>query len=665
MPHARAIDRLRDVPRPPSPFLLALLATAIACDEGTAPAPKVELYIDSTLAGATPAIGFPPTPAGSDGIAAQLEVKNLGPSALVLTGSPPVLLERDDRLAFRVTQPPKTRFAAGESFVVSVVFAPHSPGSSFARLVIPTDHVESSLVVALAGEGIASAAPELVATIDGTPLTSPGARFDFGAVPTLEVREANLRLANGGDAPLELGASPLALTGTDAAAFELGTLGAPSLAAGEHVDVSLSFTPDACRAFEATLTIAHAGSDATLDVTLLGRGGENPQGHAGATDVELLDAPDLDVTLSGADANGRRRFAVGNLTVGGYSGQVGLFAWDGCVLSGARTISAASSGLTAQLFGHQVALTDDGATLLVTARDQQKDAWLFAIGADGEPRFLATLATFDQGGGHGRGAAIAGDGSAVFIGQTLADSGFNAHGAVFAYERPGGGWVSAPEARFRLGPLAPTQVELIGSSVEASRDGDVVISGALQTPVGAASKGPAAVYVWEATRDDADGRRWGREIPLGEPNQRTESFRLTSAQVPSDGVARVAISADGNTIALSTVREDDVQIRLFVRVGDEPWGRPTASPDERSATALLTLTATPALRLALGPAGDFLLAADQGGAREIPRPASGWGDDASIAKTWNVPFYGALSVSPDGAAFAGMDKAGAAWFVFR
>jgi len=658
---------LRDVScRLSIPLVLALGAIAIACDDGSTAAPKVELYVDSTLAGAAPTITFPPTPAGGSGIAAQLEVKNLGPSALVLTGSPPILLERDDRLAFRVTQPPKARFAAGESFTISVIFAPHSPGSSSARLVMKTDHTDADLVVALSGEGVASAAPVLVATIDGDPLASADARFDFGAVPTLETREANLRLANGGDTALALGASPLTLGGADASAFELGALGASTLAPGEHVDVPLSFTPSDCRAFTATLDITQPGSATPLSVTLLGRGGDNPQGHAGATDVELLDAPDLDVTLSSPGADGKRRFAVGNLTVGSYSGQVGLFTWDGCVLSRPRTLSAASAGLSAQLFGHQVGLTDDGAILLVTARDQQKDAWLFAIGADEEPRFLATLATFDQAGGHGRGAAIAGDGSAVFIGQAMADSGFNAHGAVFAYERPAGGWVSAPEARFRLGPATPTQVELIGSSVEASRDGDVVISGALQTPVGAAGKGPAAVFVWDATTTgDAAERLWGREIPLGEPNQRTESWRLTSAQVPSDGVARVAISADGDTIALSTARESDLQIRLYVRAGTEPWGKPTASPDERAPTALITLTASPAVRLALGPAGEFLVAADQGGARDIPRPGGGWSSDASAATTWNVPFYGALAVSPDGAAIAGMDKAGAAWFVFR
>jgi len=647
-------------------FSLALGALA-GCDEAAQAPPKLELYIDGTLAGMSPSIDFPDSEPGGDGVAVQIEVKNLGPSPLVLSGSPPILLERDDRLAFRVSQPPTTRFARGESLVFSIVFAPHSPGSSAARVVIKTVASEEPLVISLSGDGVAeSALASLVATLDSAPV---GASFDFGAVRTLDSKDANLRLANGGSGTLELGATPATLSGPDTNVFEVGAASAAALAAGEHVDIPLSFTPTGCRGYEATLSIDTPGLADAIEVVLTGRGGENPQGHADATDPELLDAPDLDVTLSAAGMGGKRRFAVGNLTVGSFSGQVAVFSWDGCTLSPPHTISAASAGLSAQLFGAQVALSDDGGTLLVTARDQTKDAWLFTIGLDDEPRFLATLATFDQASGHGRGATLSGDGSAAFIGQAMADSGFNAHGAVFVYERPAAGWQSAPEARLRLGPSAPTQVELIGSAVEASRTGDVVVSAALLTPVGAGSKGPATAFVWAATRDsETNVRTWGKAIPQGEPNQRTETVRLTSAQVPTDSAARVAISADGNTIVLSAVVNSEVQIRIYARTGNELWGRPTTSLDERLPTAILKLSASPALRFTLGPTGDFLLVGDQAGAKEIARPAGGWIDETpvtSFAQTWNVPFYGALAVAPDGVAFAGMDKAGSAWFVFR
>lgn len=646
-------------------LLLALVAPLIGCADDAEVTPAIELYLDGTLAGPSPAIDFPQTLAGGEGIAAQLELKNLGPGALLLTGTPPLRLERDDRLAFRVTQPPTTRFEPGESLLASVVFAPHSPGSSVARLVIATSAADEPIVIALTGQGINVDRPVLSVTLDGA---APGETFDFGSVSTVTARTITLRLANSGSGVFELGPSPVTLSGPDASAFELTPPTVTALAAGEGVDVPLTFRPPGCRAYRASLAVAPSGPSSPLTIALTGRGGENPQGHADVTDTEQLPAPDLDVTLSGPSVGGKRRFAVGNLSVGSFAGQVALYAWDGCTLSQRRTISAASAGLTAQRFGAQVALSADGTTLLVTAYDHQKDAWLFAVGADDEPRFLATLSTFDEDDGHGRGAALSGDGTVAFIGQTMADSGFNPHGAVFVYERGEAGWQSMPEARWRLGPAAPTQVELIGAWVETSQDGAVVVSGALLTPAGAPTKGPATAFVWVAERDpDTDERAWGQPHSGGEPNHRVENVRLLSAQAPTDGAARVAISADGDTIALSTVVGTEVQIRLYVRDGDL-WGLPTTSLDERMPTARLTLTASSALRMGLGPDGDFLLLANETGAREVARPADGWVDEsplASIARTWNVPFYGQLALTPDGLSFAGMDRAGSAWFVFR
>ena len=645
-----------------SPARLLLVAlTLAACEDPAEPSPELELYIDGTIAGEAPSIAFPDAVADGEGFAAQLELKNLGPGEMVLTSSPPLLIDRDDRLAFRVTQPPKTRFARGESLVFSVVFAPHSPGSSVARVLVATE--DETFTIALSGKGVSAAAPALTATIDGAPIAGG---FDFGSVRANERKAVDLRLANSGTGALTLPASALALSGADAAAFDVGALEATSVPAGSDVVVPLGFSPDGCRSYRATLTVRAAGEQT---IALSGRGGDNPQGHADVSDTELLDAPDLDVSLSAPTVGGKRRFAVGNLTVGSYSGQVSVYSWDGCTLSGAAKISAASAGLEASLFGAQVALSDDGATLLVTARDQRKDAWLFDIDVGGVPHFLATLATFDEGAGHGRGAALAGDGSAAFIGQAMADNGFNSHGAVFVYERPSTGWQNAPEARFRLVPAEPNKVELIGSWVDASRNGDVIISGALLTPVGAPQKGPATVFVWQAQRDADNLRSWGNAVPLGEPNQRTETVRLTSAQVATDAAARVAIAADGNTIALSTVVNGEVQIRLYARAGSgDLWGKPTASADERLPTATLKLASSPALRLALTPSGDALILADASGAREVRRPDDGWVDVSPLSgfvAIWNVPFYGAIGTTPDGVAFAGRDKAGSAWFVFR
>lgn len=638
-----------------------------ACDEAATPLPTLELYIDGTAQGLSPSIGFPEIPAGGDGLAVQIEIKNLGPGDLELTSSPAIQIERDDRLAFRVTQPPTTRYARGESLTFSIIFAPHSAGTSAARAVITTKAPEP-IIITLSGIATTTSAPAaLIATIDGAPIDEV---FDFGTVPTAESKPAQLRLSNVGATTLSLGSNPVSIVGPDASMFTLVPSGATSIEPNAHVDMEIAFLPTGCRAYGATMTIQATGVE-PVSVELSGRGGENPQGHADVIiDADLLETPDFDVALSAPVGAGKRRFAVGNMAAGTYTGRVTTYTWDGCVLDNGHDITPAGFGLNAALFGKVVSFTDDGSTLLVTAKDNTKDAWLFSIGADHTPRYLATLATFDQAGGHGRGAAIAGNGTAAFIGQERADTANgNAHGAVFAYERQGGTWQSMPEAKLRLTTSVPNQTELIGSSVAASASGDVVVSGALATPAGAQSKGPATAYVWASSEDPAGGRLWGKPVPSSELNQRMETVKLTSAQVPTEGGALVAISADGHTIVMSIVVNSEVQIRVYTRAdGNDLWGLNTASLNERSPTALLRFTASPNLRLAVGPTGQFIIVADQSGAREIAKPGLGWKDESpltSFAHHWNVPFYGRLAVSTDATSFVGMDQQGSAWFVFR
>lgn len=638
-----------------------------ACDEAATPLPTLELYIDGTAQGLAPSIGFPKIPAGGAGLAVQIEIKNLGPGELELTESPALQIERDDRLAFRVTQPPTTRYARGESLTFSIIFAPHSAGSSAASLVIATN-LPDPIVISLSGEATTTSAPAaLIATLDGSPVDEV---FDFGTVPTAQPKSAQLRLSNVGATTLNLGSNPVSIVGPDAAMFTLESSGTTAIEPNAHVDLELTFLPTGCRAYGATMTIQATGVDPIV-VELSGRGGENPQGHADVIiDADKLETPDFDVALSAPGAGGKRRFAVGNMAAGTFTGRVTTYTWDGCVLADEHDVTPAGFGLSANLFGAQVGLTDDGTTLLVTAYDNTKDAWLFTIDATNDPRYLATLATFDQAGGHGRGAAIAGNGTAAFIGQERANTAESpAHGAVFVYERQGGTWLSMPEAKLRLNPSVPLQAELIGSSVAASQSGDVVVSGALATPAGAQSNGPATAYVWAASDDPAGGRLWGKPIPLGEVNQRIETVKLTSAQVPTEGGALVAISADGHTIVMSIVVNSEVQIRVYARAdANDLWGLNTASANERGPTALLRLTASPNQRLAVGPTGNFIIIADQSGAREIARPGLGWKDEnplTSFAHHWNVPFYGRLAVASDGTSFVGMDHQGSAWFVFR
>jgi len=638
------------------------LVFAFACDADSTSPPVLELYIDGALTVTGPAITFPDTALGTTR-SATFELKNLGPGPVVLGGPTPFLLERDDRLSFRVPQPASREIAAGTSLPVEVRFVPTGTGPTTARILIQPTHLDEPISILLAGSALSAATADLVVTLDGAALPE---RYDFGSTPPNTAKTATLRLANRGTAPLDLGGAPVTLTDSSGA-FLVGAITQTALAPDTHVEVPLTFGPRGCGPFSASLSVA-VPEFGVFFVELRGQGGDNPLSIANATDTSQLRAPDLDVDISDPPAAGNRRIAIGNLTVGTFSGQVATLGWDGCLASQARVLSAASSGLTAPLFGNRVALSDDGRLLLITARDQRKDAWLFSLEADGTARFLATLLTFEEAFGHGRGAALSGDGASAFIGQTGATSGLNNHGAVFAYNRSGTAWVSQPEAKVKLLPSNPTQVELVGGWVATDRRGDVVVSGALATPVGAATSGPALAYLWFRPAEAGDGD-WGRPIDGGEPNERHETVRLVTNEVPGDSSARVAVSADAGLIALGVATPETTRVHLFERVGDE-FGLPSVAADERVATAVLTFASRPELRFVLGSGGDLFVAGDTLGLLELVRPTAGW-VDRSINPTsapdrqWTTSIYSQLALSPDDSTLVGVGANGTAWIIAR
>lgn len=638
--------------------LVALVSSG--CDDGggnAAPA-TVELYIDGALAPAAPRIDFPQAIAEQDQVAAQIELKNLGPGALELTGQPPARLEKDDRLAFTVTQPAVAHVANGDTAVVSVVFHPHSPGHSDARVVIEAKDREP-FVVDLSGEGIAEGdlTPVLGVSVDGAVVgPSAATSFDFGAVATGETKSVTVRVENTGTGTLILPAE--GAIDVDGGAFSVAAPDKTTLAAGEHVDVALTFEPELCASYSGTLAVkADEPAGDPLQISLSGRGGTNPQGYDNVT--EELAQPDGDVALTDV-TNGARKLAIGNLAYAFFAGRVGVYAWDGCALSAPRALSPTTTGLPVQYFGAQVALDTRGSLLLITAREVD-EAWLFTLAADNAATRVATLATLRAGKGNGRGAALAGDGSVAFVGQSLADSGFNAHGVILAYPRPGAGWSDFTEARFRLAPSNPIDVQLVGAWVDTSADGSVVVGGGFGPNPGDGALGPPIVYLWEAAGPVAE-RTWGLSGASGNPPTFTEDVRLVSPSIKGDAAA-VTISRDGATVAMPGFDGDVVNVYVWVRPGASWAGLSDANG--RPPTATVTIGSGSKSRLALGPTGEFLIVASSGGAREVLRPATGWDASASAGRRWNVPFFGSIALSPDGLAFAGLDQAGAGWLVWR
>lgn len=636
-------------------------AAAIGSCEAETPAlPQLELTIDGTAVTA-PTIQFGAVVLGQ-GATRTFELKNLGPGEATLTGRPPILLERDDRLAFRVSQPQRDTLAAGETLTLQTRFLPTAVGPATARITIAAGHLDEPLTVLLAGEGLGQSAAALTMTLDGRALPS---RHEFGAVAPNSAKNVTLRLENTGTAPLALGTRPLTLDDSSGA-FAIGAVTATALAPREGLDIPVTFAPKKCGPLAATLTIS-IPNQTTFFLALAGVGGDNPRRLPNTTDTTQLRAPDLAVAVSDPLAGGeKRRVAIGNLTVGTFAGQVTTLGWDGCVASENRVLSATSSGLTATLFGNQVALSRDGRLMLVTARDQRKDAWLFALDPDGTARFQATLLTANEAFGHGRGAALSGDGATAFIGQSGASNGINNHGAVFAYRREGETWANAPEATARLLPSTPNRVELVGAWVATDTLGEVVVSGGLATPAGSPTPGPAVAFVWVRVPEGAPFE-WGR--PAEVETDRLEELRLVTSEVPGDSSARVAVSADGALIALGVSSADETRIHLFERTGGT-WGVPTTDTNEKKAQAILTLPARPELRFALGATAALLVAGDPLGVIELARPETGWLDrkvDASLPadRAYTAQVYGQLALSPDGRTVIGVAADGAAWLIAR
>jgi len=633
----------------------------VACADDAATAPEVELYIDGQRAPEAPLVTFPNAVAGRDQIAAQLELKNLGPGAVTLAGSPPVRIEKDDRLAFTVVRstPDRDRYAAGESIVMSVLFRPHAAGRNDARVIVELRERAEPFVVDLVGEGVAdgAASPVLAVTFDDAPVAD-GDALDFGAVKSGDRAVGHVRITNAGTGTLVLpGRGAATLDG--AGAFTIGDASDTELAAGESVDLEVGFAPDGCAEYESRLTITSTTPSAALTLKLRGRGGTNPQGYVDMTEPFAF-GPDSDVALAN-EVGGARRFAVGNLTVGSFRGHVAVASWDGCTLASRQVASPTTAGVDAQLFGSQVALDDRGALLLVTARDLD-EAWIFEPQPDNALKRLAALATFEPGRGHGKGADLAGNGTAAFIGLSLADSGFDAHGAVLAYTRPVGGWVDLPEARWKLWPSNPTRVRQLGTWVQSSADARVVVAGGFSAEPGAQTTGAPIVYLWEATDDDPSDPVWGRPPTLAEPDTRTETLRLELPAEARAAHAAMAITRDGGVVALPVPRADGgLDVHVWVRPG-ATWT--SAGAVTMTATAIVFAAGEEASRAAFVGDGAALVLSGTS-VREITRPTTGWDASATVGRTWSVPIHGALAVTPDGLAVGGVDASGDAWLLWR
>ncbi len=603
---------------------------------------------------------FPNRAPDAGGATLTFEIVNPGSGVLALTGTPPVKLEHDDRLAFTVTQPADTRLPPNASTTFSATFDPHSEGTSTARLVIATNAPDArEIVLGVSGDSAIDGTPELQLRVAGAPLSGS---LELPVTPTDEPASVTLELANAGSGRLELvGVAPLSFDGDDANAFSAAPASAAALRAGEAATVDVTFAPDGCGPHQAGLVVSSTAPGSPHRVSLSGRGIDRPQHHPGITDAANATATGAVDVASSADGS---RIAVGHAAADTFTGTVTVVAWDGCEIALEDAMDGTTPGVSTALFGAQVALSDAGDTLLVTARDQQ-DAWIFDLAAGAPPLAAgptAVLRTGDPGPSHGRAAALSGDGRVAVVGRPQHQLGGATRGAAFAWRRIDAAWESAdvPDARLFVADAEP--VLALGQTVEVSADGRVIAAGAVSERGG---MGSVAAAVWEIT---GDGITWGQPRSLTNSYLRDQSTLLVAeAGDAGDAITHLAISDDGGTIALAAAQPGgSALVFVFERDDGGAWGVPSAAGDAiRHETAALRLTWTARARFALTPDGDAILAADQAGLRELARPASGWSAAAEPGRAWEGAWVSHLAVAADGHHVAGVDQTGALIVVWR
>jgi hypothetical protein len=200
----------------------------------------------------------------------------------------------------------------------------------------------------------------------------------------------------------------------------------------------------------------------------------------------------------------------------------------------------ASDGASFDQLGSSVAVSSDGSTVVVGApfvNSLRGAAYVFVrqSGVWTGATQTAKLTASDGAAGDALGSSVAvsGDGSTVVSGGYLAKVGTNTRqGAVYVFQRPGGGWTTGSQTA-KLTVSGGATDDFLGESVGVSADGSVVAAGAPNVNLGVnGSKGAAYVFVRPETG-------W---VPTGTP-----TAGLSASDTPANGQLglAVAVSSDG------------------------------------------------------------------------------------------------------------------------
>ncbi len=242
---------------------------------------------------------------GTTSAAQTVAITNTGNATLSITG---VALSGANAAEFAFNPPtPTFTVAAGATYNLSVTLSPSTAGNKTATLTV-TEAGNIAHPVTLTGKGVA---PQIS-------VTSP---FNFGSQNNGTPATLNLTIGNSGTAPLTI--SNLAISGTNASLFAIGSgVTLPIvIQPGANTPLPLVFTSDVDGVKTATLTITDDAAGSPHNVTLNGTGTHVPAQISLPTTVLFSGSIPVNTSATpqtvGISNPGTVPLVISNITLGG------------------------------------------------------------------------------------------------------------------------------------------------------------------------------------------------------------------------------------------------------------------------------------------------------------------------------------------------------------
>ena len=206
----------------------------------------------------------------------------------------------------------------------------------------------------------------------------------------------------------------------------------------------------------------------------------------------------------------------------------------------------ASDGAPSDLFGHSVAVSGDGQTVVVGAwgdgdkGNSSGSVYIFTKQANGSYAQTQKLVPSDgrANDGFGFSVAVSGDGQTVVVGTPFDDDQGDASGTVYIFTKQANG----SYLRIQKLVAADGAIEFVfGSSVVITADGSTIVVGATQNGSKATDAGSAYIFT----------------------KQSNGTYLQTQKLVAADRASRdkfgesVAITPDGSTVVVGAFQDDD------------------------------------------------------------------------------------------------------------